>query len=422
MSLPLDSWRAEMGLNPWHFWGLADRQIVPIVAECSSLVREYSWQGSDMAGRDDIRQAIRDAETKLASYLGYNVMPEYGEAEVDWPRHYQVNMIRLRDWDATGRRIAVALPSGYVQALGIEQLTMAGTATVLGGELVYSDQFSTGFDDTFTITLPTTVTDPDQIALYFATADRFDDTATGERWRIEPIQIGISGGNVVISGRRWLLVRPILYQAPNLNAIDPTNAANFVTSLEVYQRTTNGDGIAASTCQATLIYESGDCASCWGPCWCSGAPSSTDPATTGLVIARAGIRDSVLGLVTPGAASYDATAGSWTAACCTGFCDPDRVSVRYLAGYPLTNGRMDRRWQQVTARLAAAELKRRICACRDTNERLHDLQIDLTLQATETERYTTAPEDLSNPFGTRKGHVQAWREARYHILRRGTTA
>ena len=411
-------------MSPWHFWGLADSRIVPIVAECSSLVREYSWQGSDMAGRDDIRQAIRDAEIKLAGYLGYNVMPEYGEAEVDWPRYYQSDLIRLRNRDATGRRIAVELPEGcgYVQALGVEQLTLVGTATVAGGELVYSDQFSTGFADTFTITLPTTVTDPDQIAVYFATTDRFDDTMTGERWRIEPIQISISGGNVTIVGRRWLLVKPILYQTPSLGALNPTNAGNFITSLEVYQRTTNGDGTTPSTSQATLIYESSDCASCWGPCWCNGAPSSTDPAVTGLVIARAGIRDSTLGLITPGAAAFDAASGTWTANCCSSFCDPDRVSVRYLAGYPLTNGRMDRRWQQVTARLAAAELKRRICACRDTNERLHDLQIDLTLQATETERYQTAPADLDNPFGSRKGHVAAWREARYHILRRGTTA
>lgn len=422
--LPLDSWRAEIGIHPWFFWGMAHPQRMPIDSKCSPLTFEYAWQGSDTAGRDDLRRAIERAEEMLSSYLLYRVAPQYTEQTIDWLRYGVTGWERYANADATGRRVAVELPEGYVQAVGIEQLTLINTATVAGGELVYSDEFSTGFDDTFTITLPTAVTDPDQIAVYFAASDRLDGAAVGARWRIEPVRVSISGGNVTIVGRKWLLVKPILYETPRPQALDPTLTTTFVTSLEVYERTTNEAGTSTMTSQALLIYESNDCGACWGR-WCCGGgpPASSDPTTTGTVIARAGIRDSQLGLVTPGPAVYDTSAGTWSSVWnCGGMCDPDRVTVRYLAGYPLVGGQMDPHWRGVVAKLATAELKRRICACRESNERLHDLQQDMALQSTQTERYQISQRDYDNPFGLRRGHIQAWKAAQDHILRRGVLA
>jgi hypothetical protein len=434
MSLPLDTWRAFCGFPPWHFWQFADgpgnNAIVPIDSKCSTLVYEYDWQGSDAAGRASLRESIREAERMLLDYLGYRVAPEYVKTTVAWPRLGDASMGRLRDYDATGRRVAVLAPEGYIQAMGVEQLTLVGTATVAGGELVYSAVFNAGLQDTFTITLPTTATDPTQIAVYFAATDRFDgedfSDAVGERWRIEPVQVTISGGNVVIVGRKWLVGKPILYQNPVAAALNPQTATNFVTSLEVYTRTTNGGGTSVTTSQATLIYESNNCGPCWGRCCCGGGPpASSDPDATGLVIARAGIRNSELGQVTPGAATYDPTTGAWSSAwCCAGaYCDPDRVTLRYLAGYPLdSDGQFARKLRAMTCQLAGAEAKRRICACRETNEKLFDLQQDLSLEATQSEKYTTTTEQLNNPFGTRRGHVKAWRTASDLILRRGIHA
>lgn len=420
--LPLDIWRAEIGLNPWLFWGLADGNIVKDDSKCSGLTREYSWQGTDAAGRDDLRRAIERSEDTLFQYLQFRVAPQYVETvPMPWPRFNDASMVRFRDIDATGRRVAMIAPEFYVDSMGIEQLTLIGTATVGGGTLVYSDQFGTGMNDTFTITLPTTATDPDTITVYFSVGDRFDDLATIDRWRIEPLQISIAGGNVTIVGRRWLVVRPILYQAPKLNAINPTVAGNFVTSLDVYSRTTNGDGLTVDTCQATLIFESSDCGG-WGAGVCVGQTvGSTDPGTVGEVIARAGLRDQTLGLITPAAAVFNATTGLWQSAngCFGCYAEPDRVKLRYLAGYPRDRGQMAKPMQQTVVMLAAAELKRRICACRDINERLHDLQLDMALQSTQTERYQRTNEDLNSPFGTRLGHIAAWKKANDYVLRRG---
>jgi len=417
--LPLDIWRQEIGLNPWLFWGLAGGRIADN-SKCSGLVREYAWQGSDAAGRDDLRRAIERAEAELATYLQYRVAPQYVETEaLAWPRYNDASQVRYADYDATGRRVAMQAPEFYVQAMGIEQLT----AIQANAPLVFSDVFGTGFDDTFTIgPIATTVTDPDEIAVYFSTTDRWEDADDTDRWRIQPVQVTIAGGNVTITGRRWLIVKPILYQAPTLNALDATNAANFVTTLDVYQRATNGNGNSVTTAQATLIYESSDCGG-WGAGYCAGAAGSTDPGTVGEVIARAGIRDSVLGLITPAAAVYNASTGLWSSASCsTCYADPDRVRLRYLAGYPLERGQMAKHMQQIVTVFAAAELKRRICACREVNERLHDLQMDMALEATQTERYTRSQRDMDNPFGTRLGHIQAWKKAQDHLLRRGYSA
>jgi len=420
--LPLDVWRAEIGLNPWLFWGLADNQTIIDQSKCSGLLREYSWQGSDTAGRDDLRKAIERAEEKLFSYVGYRVAPQYVETEpLAWPRWSDASQARYRDMDASGRRIAMMAPEFHIQAMGVERLTLEGTATVAApGQLVYSDVFGTGFADTFTITMPVTATDPSEIAVYFSAADRFDDTRTFDRWRIEPIQVSIAAGVATIVGRRWLVVRPILYEAPSLNALTPIGTTNFVTSLDVYRRTTSGDGLTLDDCQAVLQFESSDCGG-WGAGWCcNGLSGSTDPGTVGQVIARSGIRDRTLGLITPAAAAYNSTTGEWSSGCC--YAEPDRVKLRYLAGYPLERGVMAKRWQQVVTMLSSAEVKRRIVACRETNERLHDLQMDMALQATETERYQRSQQDMDNPFGTRLGHIQAWKMARDHILRRGFIA
>lgn len=421
MSLPLDTFRALLGLHPYHFWQLADSgpgALVPIESKCSTLVYEYDWQGSDAAGRESVRTAIADAEWKMLDYLGYRVMPEYTDYDlVDWPRYYEANLSRGADWDATGRRIAVLAGEGYIQAMGVEQLTLIGAAAV--GLTV---QTGTALYRSFSLTIAVPAgTSADDLAVYFAAADRLGDPA-GDRWRIEPLKVTVSGLNATITGDVWLIVQPSLYEAIPATVLDPTDASVFVSSLEVYTRTTNGNGSSVTTAQSTLVYETNDCGSCWGSaCCCYGGTVSSDPGTTGEVIARAGIRDAVNGLITPAAAIYNGA--TWSSVwCCAGFCEPDRVKLRYLAGYPLEGRQMARRFRDPTAWLAAAELKRRVCACREQNEKLHDLQQDLTLESTQSERYAVPQGQLDNPFGTRRGHVQAWKAVQDVILRRGISA
>jgi hypothetical protein len=397
--LPLDAWRRIFGFNPWHFWGVtADVGNVRLSSNCADIITEYAWQDVDSAGREEIRQAIISAEAIIRTWAAFWPAPVYDEATVPWGR-------------------TVIMPDAHLQAIGVETRTLIGQATVAGGTLVYTDEFTNGVDDTFTITLPIpgsmTGLTTDEVAVYITAADRTDGAPIGERWRVAPLQVSISGAVLTITGRRWLCVLPSAYEGMDGEGLDATDATQFVTSLDVYRRTTDPDGTTAATSQAVAIWETRPCHGWWCGCGCqlsttTPTNSSQDPAAIATALARAGIRDSETGLVHAMTAIRNATTGIWSAVP-AGCWLPDRLTVRYLAGLPLVSGQMQSRWAQVVARLAAAELARPICACDSANKELYRWQFDLATATSEAEQYQFDQSDLANPLGTRRGHVQSWK-------------
>lgn len=415
--LPLETFRQLIGYHPYHFWGLANSQV-PVTSACNDLVKEYAWQGADAVGRSEIRTAIATAEQRLFDYLGYAVAPRYREQTLAYPHLGRTGWYSHLPLASDGRWMSIDLHDGYVQAVGIETRTLIGAAAV-----TYSDDNNDDVDDTFTLTIATTVTEPSELAVYFGTADRFGDTTLSEAWRIQPVQAAISAGTVTITGPSYLLVKPVLYQGVATTSLDPATASNFVTSLDVYRRYTNSDGTTNATSQALLIWETSGCGGGW---WCCGATYTNDarldPAAQAYALARAGIRDSRLGLVAPGPAAYNSTTGQWAVTrFATGY-EPDRLTIRYLAGYPLSSdGQMDTVWQTIVTYLAAAHLTRPICACDTANRTLYYWQTDLARTGGNNDEQFGAisATDLDNPFGTRRGQVYAWRQVRNLRLGQG---
>lgn len=417
--LPIETFRAIFGFNPFHFWQLANSKV-PVMSACNTLIFQHNWQFANQVGRDEIERAIEAAEQRLRDYLGYGPAPRYTTETVAWPRFNDISLVRHRSAGADGRWLSVQLSEGYIQAVGVETLTSIGTANV-----TYSDEDGDGLDDTFVVTIATTVTDPTQIAAYFIPADRLDNDTVSEEWRIQPVKVTISGGIATIRGRAWLLVKPVRYEgvAVNKSGLDPDDAANFVTQLVIYQRTTNPNGDTVDTAQATLIWETTPCSgwwccySCCGDATYSPSDSRLDPAAQAMAVARVGIRDSKLGIVLPGEALRNVDTGIWYQTRFDTCYEPDRVTVRTLAGVPLVNQEMSKEWQLIVARLAAAELTHPICACREGeagNRELSRWQFDLgrTAGANDEAYGAVTAEDLSNPFGTRRGHVYAWRQVK----------
>lgn len=419
--LPLESFRRILGFHPYHFYGLENSKI-RVNSACNTLLSEYSWQAVDAAGRDDIRRAIETAENRLRDYLLYWPAPKYVEETVPWPKYYDEGVWRVRPLAGDGRRISVTLPDGHTIATGIEQITSIGTAAV-----TLSDQDSDTLYDTFTISIATTETDPTKLAVYFVSADRFDDTRLGERWRIQPVTITISAGTATIKGRSWNIIKPILYEgvlAPQ-TALDPDTTSNYAANLEVCTRKTYQDGETIDNAQGVLLWETTPCAGWFCICTSCGVDysptdSSRDPSAVGTAIARVGIRDSKIGLVIPDHALRNATTGIWYSPDWYSYREPDRVKVRYLAGLPLdANGQMPYTMQVVVARLAMAELARPICGCDTANRELWRWQFDLGRAAgANDEQYQISPEDLNNPFGTRAGAVYAWKQVKNMRLER----
>lgn len=403
--LPLERWRTILQFHPWHFWGMSDSTLLSAAGEgCSSLTRQYAWQNSDAASRTEIGRAIQAAESILAEHLGYWVAPAYLEETHDWPGGL--------GW----RWPTIQLDTGMIQAAGVEQLDSISAAA----PVTMSDVDSDGYDDTFTIgPIVTSVTDPAQIALYFAAADRFAlgdrSSDVGPSWRIEPVSVTISAGLVTIKGPAWLLVDPVLYEGVTnvgANGLNPATPGTYVTTLDVYRRWTNPDGTdAASSSQGAVIWETRPCHGWWCACGCT-TSASFDPAATATATARIGLRNAENGIVSIGEASYNASSATWSTLE-TAICDvPDRAVVRFLAGIPLDrDGQMQRIAQIAVARLAAAELARPICGCEDANRELARWQFDLARSSGANDEIYGAisASDLDNPLGTRRGHIFAWR-------------
>lgn len=411
--LPLDNWRAIMGYFPWHFWGMAS-QKVKVTSASNSVMRQYDWQTADRVGRSEISEAIETAETMLTDYLHYSPMQRYTSATVPWPRDYQPEMWRLWPADATGRRLSVTLPEGYVQKVGVEALTKIENVSV-----VLTDADGDGLKDTFTLitTLPLGTTDPDEIAIYFEAGEWLTDVQAN--WRIQPVRVSIAAGVATIKGKSWLLVKPVLYEGVNSQDLDPDTAANFVVKLDVYRRWTDGNGNTNDTSQALVTWETLPIfAGSFDP------TNSTDPGAAANAVARCGIRNAELGIVTPAQAVYDVATGTWS----NNWCPfpqrpPDRVTVRTLSGMPLVYGQMDRKWQTIVARLAAAEMTRVITSNDTGNRELYTWQFDLSRGGPrDVEQFKVSEEDLSNPFGTRRGHLYAWERVKNLALVRGILA
>jgi len=419
--LPVYTWLQMMGFDPWHSFGIAGTGDLRVETGCDTLLRKYPWQNSDAASLTEIEQAIETAETKLTDYLKFSPAPHYTTETMPWPDRAD----GLARWGAVGsdgRWLDMALTEGQIRAVGVEALTLVGQATVGGLTLVYSDVDGDGFQDTFTITLATTVTDASEIAVYFATGDRFNGwgatTEIGDRWRLRPVRVVIAGGTVTITGPKQLCVKPIKYEGRinvGSSGLDPTDTTNFVTTLDIYRRYTATDGTTTTTSQAVITWETRPCHGWWCCCGCqssdpySGSPF--DPAATAQAVARVGIRNARAGLITPAQASYDTTTGIWSALDWSVCTQPDRVTVRYLAGFPLgSDGLMQEPYRTMVARLAAAELARPVCGCDAANRELYRWQFDLSQTARGDELFGISPENLNNPLGTRRGHVLVWKQ------------
>lgn len=415
--MPTELYRREFGINPWHFWQLAN-DTVPVTADCNALMYQYSWIQADKLGRAELMEAIVNAEQRLIDWLGFSPVPQYYSDVVPWPHYENIGVYRNPNVGVGYHWLRVKASWGYVQACGVESLVQINDTAAVA----YSDPNGDGLNERFTITQPTVVTDPSQIAVYFSTADRVAEAFADNR--IEPITVKITGGNAIITGNSWLLVKPALYEQYSPLPLDPGVAGNFVSTVAVWQRSTYTAGTTLNDAQCVLRYETHPCPwFCIGPCaGCDPTLGSTDPATTGYAVGRVGIHDPRLGTLIPASAVFDPTTGTWSTSCLnTCSYEPDSVQLNYLAGIPYDNGMIPRKWATIIARFAAAELGRPIIACQDANREIYRWQFDLARSAgSNDEMYgLISRADLDNPFGTRRGHIYAWREVNQLALRRG---
>ena len=131
--------------------------------------------------------------------------------------------------------------------------------------------------------------------------------------------------------------------------------------------------------------------------------------------ARCGASGAINGIVTAALGYYDTDNSQWLTQAPAVCREPDMVKLwyqagdvddRYLAGNscdPLSNW-----WAQTITWLATARMERPFCSCDNVVDLVKDMRTDLAAVGGPL-GYNVSLEDLSNPFGTRKGAVLSWR-------------
>jgi hypothetical protein len=399
MAVSLNKWFYMMSMHPWHSYQLAN-SLVPIESKCNAIIFERSWQGAERAGRADIRRAIQAAEDMFANVTNYRPRATFRDVVVPWPVMGDYRLANYTNFDTRGNWMGLTLPDGYVQALGYEHIT-----TSVSSNLTYTDEDGDGIYETATATatVPTGTTAAEVYCTFSAGDYLYNDGIA-----IDPRTVSVVGTVATVKFDAWTLVRPILYTVARPSVLDPsvmppTATSPYAKTVQIARRYCDGTGTTIDTAQAVMIWESAPY-----PYWavpCSGNNYAPDPSAVAYAIARCGVRDNRAGIVYAGESIYNATNNTWSGR--VGFQEcrpPDRVRLRYLAG-------RDEEYIDVAiARLAAAVMARRICACESATKEVAEWQIDYSRTGATTETYAQ-PTDLTNPFGTRKGHVYAWRIA-----------
>lgn len=401
MLLPLDNLREYAGLNPWHFWQLANDKV-PNTADCPTLLREYAWATADSSSREDIRKAISKAEAKLTDWLSYSPGVKYNQNTLDvgFLRSISGNAVYYGGrgigwaWNFSGRGVALAqLPVGKLSKIA----TLTWTA-ISEQAINLTDNDKDGIFDTFEAQIVDSSTSLDYFGLYFTAADR--PVQLGSKpladWEIRPVSFTRSGNTVTVTGPAWLVVKPIKYQGSygypgnsynaqgvdSSGALDPDNTNNYVTNVAFYKKVYTSDSIAFLDLN------------------CCGTITTVEICAT--------IADRDTGLVQ---FSFD---GCSVNPCnCSSAPQVQSIRFNYEAGDALS------RWETTIARLALAESSKRLCGCEGANKVWDEWQEDLAEVVDDKGRGTRiSNNNLDNPLGTKKGQVYAWREVEYKRLLR----
>jgi hypothetical protein len=414
--LALDRYAQIMGINPAHFNQGARTDLMPIKGSCSDVWFQYAWQTPDRISREDIAYAIEEAEYEIAEACGFWPAPKWIDDEMhQYPRHHRRTVVGAGRNVRSFKKGFRAKWGKFIQA-GQRQVDIIGDSVAP----VYSTEDGDLLNETATVTVAAgDLIDPCEIKVYF------EDMAGDAAWEIRPARTAVlSGANFVLTFWAWQFILPATWEALTTEdtplAVDFTDAANLVTNVDVYREYTdftersaqfyweNEDNFIGETCSS-----------------CSGAGCAACELTTqdGCIH----VRDVDKGIVVPVAATYDDDDAEWEEQTWTDCREPDQVKIwyyagdldnRYLGGHtcdPLSNF-----WAQTIAWLATARIERPFCACPNVQALANDLRTDMAF-ITENS-YLMSERALDNPFGTRKGEVQAWRRISKFVRKRGKVA
>lgn len=394
--LSLDRWAQIIGINPLHFHQLASATYMPNNV-CGDILFQSAWQHSDRVGREEICMAIQQAEQEISREAGFNLMPDWTDSErLIYPRPGVPELYNVYGTNPRGEMKSVELSKGWLISGGVKTKSLISAAV----GITRTDSDSDGFAETCSVIVPTSVTDVNEIHLYYPGQNGVD------AWEIRPINVSISGGNATITFKVWQvsLASSMFKLNPQpLDAEDPTSYQTTVDVYRVYNDTStqvqflweNNGGNCCQTCIACQLGTQNGCMH---------------------------FRDARLGIVVPSPATWDSSSSSFTSESWTACREPDQARFWYYSGYrdnalarPYAD--LSPYWEYAIAYFAASKLDRPVCGCSNVNQFIEKWRRDAAYSSQSEGGFTVTAEQASNRLGTSAGALYAWRRIQQNGVR-----
>jgi hypothetical protein len=382
--LSLAEFAAALGINPRHFNQIAYTPPQRSPVACDGGLFQHDWQASDQVSREQIAQAIYDAETMIEQYLQYRLKPAW---EVDeWRlagRPFQRELYAYTPYAITRLRASVESRWKHIISGGSEAMTLlqANAPIVWWSVPDHPEDAITG---TVTLAVEDGV-EACEVELYYPGHE--GDPA----YQIRPVRVTISALTATITFPRYLTVAEEILESYDPEPADWANDDDFLSEVDVYRHWNDPSR------QALIMWEPGSSCGCSVPGTCTVCSYSVQEACLYL---RSTPREGVFAWA-PGEWSEGTFVGGDLAL----GRGPDIIRLYYLAGWEAPRGcpsTMDRRWQTVVARLAVTLLDRPACQCTSGIwDHWQESGADLG-------KGDAAVRFLSNPFGPSRGGIYAW--------------
>lgn len=375
--LALDRWAEIIGIHPLHF------NQVQLNAEdglCGYPILQFSWQSADHTSREAIAEAIQQAEQQIEMNLGYPLVGKWFEGEAHSFRTQSVH---------------TKTDNYFVIEGGVETKTLIEAAR----PIVYSDLDADTYKETATITVTTTVTNIDELEIYYPGTDGDDGH------EIRNTKVTISGGVATITFKRaQCLLEKFLTTMIDPRAQLGTDDTNFLDTVDVYRRYNDPS--------AQIEFQTFNSA-----CNCGGSGCATCSYTVQAGCIR--IIDGRNGLLALNAADWSTDDSTYyNAIMCR---NPNRVKLNYYAGlgYKGSSVKMAPEWERAVAYYALSLLERPICRCSHLSNIGNLWKEDLAVVegfGGRIQRSAAQNAIIQCPLGTTRAAINAWRLIQNYMI------
>lgn len=392
--LPLDVLAKIAGIQPLHF----NQVQVPVAPDsnantgCGDTILQYSWQLADKVGREEIAMAISDAENMIAQELGYLLRPDWTVAEPQaFPHGPRPELIALSMRNLRGFPNTLETNNGYAIVGGIEAFSSINDTA----PIVYTDPDGDGYFETATVTQATTVTDPEEIAVYYpGHGGEFE-------WEIRPLIVTLAAGVATITFRREQAVREVLLEEMDAVPVDGLVDTNFLDEVAVYRHYNDPSQ------QVTFEWENIGCLVCGG----DGCTTCGFSVNTGCMH----VRDSRRGVVAVSYGTWNAATNGFTSYASPTCRAPDAAKLYYKSGWRNSrlsrpNITMDDVWARAVTYLALSLLDRPLCGC-DSVQNFVTHWAENMAESKSTQGATSSiaiGRQVDCPLGTTRAALYAW--------------